>query len=89
MQVPGYYRAREFYAPRYETAAASTAQPDPRFTTLYWAPMVQTDATGQAQLSFYTSDAVGRFSITGEGLSTRGLPLSGRAELVVQPSATR
>ena len=89
MQVPGYYRAREFYAPRYETAAASTAPSDPRFTTLYWAPMVQTDATGQAQLSFYTSDAVGRFSITGEGLSTRGLPLSGSAELVVQPSATR
>lgn len=88
MQVPGYYRAREFYAPRYETTA-STALSDPRFTTLYWAPMVQTDATGQAQLSFYTSDAVGRFRITGEGLSTRGLPLSGSAELVVQPRAPR
>ena len=88
MQVPGYYRAREFYAPRYETAAA-TAQADLRFTTLYWAPMVQTDATGQAQLSFYTSDAVGCFRITGEGLSTRGLPLSGSAELVVQPPAPR
>ena len=88
MQVPGYYRAREFYAPRYETAAA-TAHPDPRFTTLYWAPMVQTDATGQAQLSFYTSDAVGRFRVTGEGLSTRGLPLSGSVELVVQPPASR
>ena len=88
LQVPGYYRAREFYAPRYETTAA-TALADPRFTTLYWAPMVQTDATGQAQLSFYTSDAVGRFRITGEGLSTRGLPLSGSAELVVQPAAPR
>ncbi|MDQ2772667.1 MAG: MG2 domain-containing protein [Bacteroidota bacterium] len=88
MQVPGYYRAREFYAPRYETAAP-TALADPRFTTLYWAPMVQTDATGQAQLSFYTSDASGRFSITGEGLSTRGQPLSGSAELVVQPPAAR
>lgn len=51
--------------------------------------MVQTDATGQAQLFFYTSDAVGRFRITGEGLSTRGLPLSGSAELVVQPPALR
>jgi hypothetical protein len=88
LQVPGYYRAREFYAPRYETAEAK-ALPDPRFTTLYWAPMVQTDATGQAQLSFYTSDATGRFRITGEGLSTRGLPLSGSAELVVQPAASR
>ncbi|GAA4037860.1 Plug domain-containing protein [Hymenobacter glaciei] len=88
MQVPGYYRAREFYAPRYE-AAASTALPDPRFTTLYWAPMVQTDATGQAQLSFYTSDAVGRFRVVGEGLGTQGLPLSGTTELVVQPQPTR
>ena len=88
MQVPGYYRAREFYAPRYETTA-SAAPPDPRYTTLYWAPMVQTDATGQARLSFYTSDATGRFRVTGEGLSTQGLPLSGSAELVVQPSVSR
>ena len=88
MQVPGYYRAREFYAPRYETAAPAAA-PDPRHTTLYWAPMVQTDAAGQARLSFYTSDAVGRFSIVGEGLGTQGLPLSGSAELVVQPRAAR
>ena len=88
MQVPGYYRAREFYAPRYETSA-SAAPPDPRYTTLYWAPMVQTDAAGQARLSFYTSDAVGRFKIIGEGLSTQGLPLSGSAELVVQPRAAR
>ncbi|SET35990.1 MG2 domain-containing protein [Hymenobacter actinosclerus] len=88
VQVPGYYRAREFYAPRYE-AAASAAKPDPRYTTLYWAPMVQTDASGQAQLSFYTSDAGGSFNAIGEGLSTQGTPLHGSTSLNVQLPAAR
>ncbi|TPG67002.1 MG2 domain-containing protein [Hymenobacter nivis] len=80
-QVPGYYRAREFYAPRYE---APSAQPDPRYTTLYWAPAVRTDASGQAQLSFFTADASGPFQIVAEGLSAQGTPMRGSAVLVVQ-----
>jgi hypothetical protein len=81
VKVPGYYRAREFYAPRYE---AASALPDPRYTTLYWVPEVQTDATGQAQLSFFTSDAGGTFQVIAEGLSTLGTPLHGSATLVVK-----
>jgi hypothetical protein len=82
VQVPGYYRAREFYAPRYP--AATAASPDPRYTTLYWAPDVQTDASGQAVLSFFTSDARGSFRATAEGLSTQGTPLHGSTTLVVK-----
>jgi hypothetical protein len=83
VKVPGYYRAREFYAPRYDAAAARPA-PDPRYTTLYWLPEVQTDATGQAQLSFFTSDAGGTFQAVAEGLSNLGTPLHGSATLVVK-----
>ncbi|MCC3154458.1 hypothetical protein Q3A66_15515 [Hymenobacter sp. BT770] len=83
VQVPGYYRAREFYAPRYEAATATTA-PDPRYTTLYWAPEVRTDATGQAQLNFFTSDATGAFQATAEGLNANGAPMRGTAALVVK-----
>lgn len=86
MQVPGYYRAREFYAPRYD-AGQPAAAPDPRHTTLYWAPMVQTDASGQAHLSFYTSHAVGGFSAVAEGLSAQGLPLRGGTGFVVTAAA--
>ncbi|WP_158022726.1 TonB-dependent receptor, partial [Hymenobacter coccineus] len=80
-QIPGYYRAREFYAPRYEAPAT---RPDPRYTTLYWAPTVRTDASGQAQLSFFTADAGGTFQIVAERLSAQGTPLRGCAVLVVQ-----
>lgn len=82
VQVPGYYRAREFYAPSYPSA--SPAAPDPRYTTLYWAPDVRTDATGQAQLFFFTSDTNGTFQVTAEGLSTQGTPMYGGATLVVR-----
>lgn len=82
VQVPGYYRAREFYAPSYPNA--SPAAPDPRYTTLYWAPDVRTDATGQAQLSFFTSDTNGTFQVKAEGLSTQGTPMYGGATLVVR-----
>lgn len=87
VQIPGYYQAREFYAPRYGAAAASP-QPDPRAATLYWAPEVSTDAAGQAQLSFYTSDAAGSFQAVAEGLSTLGTPLRGSAVLVVKAQPT-
>ncbi|MGI4831990.1 MAG: TonB-dependent receptor plug domain-containing protein [Janthinobacterium lividum] len=81
VRVPGYYRAREFYAPRYD---APSPPPDPRYTTLYWVPEVRTDASGQAQLSFYTSEATGEFQAVAEGLSAAGVPLRGTATLSVR-----
>jgi hypothetical protein len=83
IKVPSYYRAREFYAPSYGAAAASTP-PDPRYSTLYWVPEVQTDATGQAKLSFYTSNMGGTFQAVAEGLSTLGTPLHGSATFLVK-----
>ncbi|GAA4508966.1 hypothetical protein GCM10023172_41930 [Hymenobacter ginsengisoli] len=88
VKVPGYYQAREFYAPRYSAATASSL-PDPRYATLYWAPELQTDAKGQAQLSFFTSDAGGTFQAVAEGLSPQGLPLQGSATLLVKAPATK
>jgi hypothetical protein len=82
LPVPGYYRAREFYAPRYP--AAPTAPPDPRYTTLYWAPEVATDTNGQAQLSFFTSDATGTFQVVVEGIGVAGTALRGTTTLAVK-----
>ena len=83
VKVPSYYRAREFYAPRYDASAPSSL-PDSRTATLYWAPEIRTDAAGQAQLSFYTSDAGGTFQAVAEGLSPQGTPLHGSAVLSVK-----
>lgn len=87
-QVPSYYRAREFYAPRY-VAATPAPEPDSRYATLYWTPEVHTDAAGQAQVSFYTADATGTFQATAEGLSAQGTPMHGTATLVVKARAAK
>ncbi|SMC00695.1 TonB-dependent receptor plug [Hymenobacter roseosalivarius DSM 11622] len=82
--LPAYYRARAFYAPRYEGAAKpAPPRPDYRSTTLYWAPALRTDATGQTQVSFYCSDDVSTFRVAVEGLSDGGTPGMGVGEFSV------
>ena len=84
LKLPGYYRAREFYVPRYGSAKTNQDFPDPRRTTLYWNPTVRTDATGQAEIQFFSSDATGRFLLHAEGLSGAGQPAQGSGTLQVK-----
>lgn len=66
-----------FYMPDY----ASTEIPEKRFdfrNTIYWNPVVQTDANGEASFEFYNSDAVTSFIIATEGIGANGI--AGRNE---------
>ncbi|MBC6988092.1 hypothetical protein [Hymenobacter sp. BT491] len=64
---------REFYAPRYETAAEKQSRlPDAR-TLLYWNPNVATSADGKKSLEFYTSDHAGKYLVVIQGLAENGL----------------
>jgi alpha-2-macroglobulin-like protein len=49
--------------------------------TVHWAPSVRTDEDGQAQISFYASDAITSFRVTTEGV---GGGLAGRNETVIR-----
>jgi outer membrane protein OmpA-like peptidoglycan-associated protein len=74
--------ARVFPVPDYRGAP-----PGPRTDfrdTVYWAPRVQTGATGLAQVKFTLSDAVTSFRVTAEGVGMRGhrYGLIGRGEHV-------
>ena len=71
---------RQFSAPDYSAGANDGPRNDFR-ETVYWAPSVQTDASGQAQVSFFLSDAITSFRATAEGLSGSGLP--GRGESLI------
>ncbi|MCA8832018.1 TonB-dependent receptor plug domain-containing protein [Hymenobacter pini] len=82
-RLPAYYRAREFYAPRYETPAPAQ-RPDPRLTTLYWQPTLHIPASGQARFTFYTADAAGAFLARLEGVAANGEPVTAQARLVVE-----
>ena len=64
---------REFYAPRYQTAAEKQSRlPDLR-NLLYWNPQIKTTKTGNQKLEFYTSDKAGKYLIQIQGLSKTGL----------------
>ncbi len=83
VKIPGFDVVREFYQPRYN-ALLTNPPADPRTSTLYWNPLVRTDAKGQAELHFFTADGSGTFQAVVEGLSAAGLPAQGAGTFLVR-----
>lgn len=81
-----YEVARRFYMPRY-TTTATLVRNDFR-ETIYWNPVVQTDAAGNATVEFYNSDATTTFRAITEGIGYNGKV--GRTEYTwaAQPQVT-
>lgn len=77
--IKGYAVSREFYSPNYDVVSEEHAKPDKR-ATLYWNPILQTDAFGEASISFYNSDIARRLHVVIQGISSYGDP--GVAETV-------
>ncbi len=67
----GYHAAREFYAPKYDESNKQQFIPDER-STLFWAPMITTNADGRAQVEFYTHDKNTNVFIDVQGISSNG-----------------
>ncbi|MEJ7663243.1 MAG: hypothetical protein WKG07_28745 [Hymenobacter sp.] len=66
LQVP-----REFYAPRYETAAQQQSRlPDLRHL-LYWNPNLRLPPNSPQTLTFYTGDQPGRYLVVVQALSAQ------------------
>ena len=82
VKMAGFYKAREFYQPRYN-ALLTNPPLDPRTSTLYWNPTVRTNAKGEAELHFFTADGSGTFQAVAEGVSLDGQPALGTGTLVV------
>ncbi len=72
-----YYRAREFYAPKYEDKKQPTLRNDFR-STVYWNPSLNIGKNGKASISFYNSDDITQFRVSVEGFGNNGSV--GRAE---------
>jgi hypothetical protein len=47
------------------------------YTTLHWAPLMATDTSGNAEISFYANDLPGQYDNILQGISTQGV-ISGR-----------
>jgi len=67
----GFYRAREFYSPKYENPAMAGKQPDLR-STIFWKPELETDKNGNASVDFYNADGKGTYRVVVEGIDDHG-----------------
>jgi len=85
IRLPGFYRAKEFYQPRYGAPVLNAPASDARRLTLYWDPEFSTDVKGQGEFLFYTADGSGNFQISTEGVSLAGDPSQGKASIYVAP----
>jgi len=71
----GYYSSREFYGPDYSEEKFEHTKPDHR-DLIHWAPMVFTDANGEASVTFYNADLSTTVQVNLEGIWEGGIPLA-------------
>jgi hypothetical protein len=64
--VRGVHLLREYY--NKDSASFSPSEPA-LLSTVYWAPVVETDSTGEATINFYTDDITGRFMTIVQGIA--------------------
>ena len=85
VKVPAFYRAQEFYQPRYGAPVPNAPTMDPRRLTLFWDPQLSTGPNGQTEFLFYTADGSGNFQISTEGITLEGTPSRGSSTIYVAP----
>lgn len=69
----GYYKAREFYSPRYDDPKTNAQVPDLR-STIYWKPNIITAADGKASVEYFNADNKGTYRVVIEGIDANGHP---------------
>lgn len=67
----GFYKAREFYSPKYDNSALVGRQRDLR-STIFWKPEIKTDKDGNASFEYYNADGTGMYKIVVEGIDNNG-----------------
>jgi TonB-dependent Receptor Plug Domain len=71
VSVMGFYKAREFYSPKYEVKDTSNTGQDLR-TTVFWKPDLITNNDGNASFNFYNADIKGVYKVVVEGIDENG-----------------
>jgi len=63
----GYYKAREFYSPRYDAPQQVKKAADLR-STISWNPFIETDKDGNASFEYFNADGKGNYRVVVEGI---------------------
>jgi hypothetical protein len=79
----GYNAPRIFYSPSHLTNSTSDYSPDLR-STLYWKPDITVDGSNKVILNYYNGDNASLIKIIAEGITTSGIPVTGKAEYEVR-----
>jgi hypothetical protein len=69
--VHGFYKAHEFYSPKYNTPQSNALASDLR-ATIYWDPNIITGADGKTTLNYYNGGTKGTYRIVMEGINDEG-----------------
>ncbi len=83
IRISGYNAPRIFYSPRHLSDSTSAFKPDLRYT-LYWNPDINLEDNKETILNFYNGDKASIIRIIAEGITTAGIPVTGKAEYEVR-----
>ncbi len=67
----GFYKAHEFYSPKYDAPKINAQASDLR-STIYWDPNIITDKDGKASFEFFNADTKGTYRVVIEGIDDDG-----------------
>jgi TonB-dependent SusC/RagA subfamily outer membrane receptor len=67
----GFYKAREFYSPKYENTTSGNDRRDLR-STIFWLPEIATNKDGNASFEYYNADGRGTYRVVIEGIDDKG-----------------
>jgi hypothetical protein len=82
-KISGYNSSRIFYSPQHLTDANSSYNPDLR-STLLWEPDINLEDNKKVTLNYYNGDNLSTIKIIAEGITSNGIPVSGKAEYEVR-----
>jgi len=76
----------KFYSPKYTVNTTVTGKD--RRSTIFWEPNIVTDASGKSDLSFYSADQPGTYTVIIEGTDMNGNFGYSRQKIKIVPTAT-
>ncbi len=83
VKISGYAEPRIFYSPKHRATLQADYKPDLR-TTLLWKPDIEVSNYRETILNFYNGDNPAIIQITAEGITSTGIPVSGKTEYIIR-----
>ena len=83
IRISGYNASRIFYSPQHSSDSNSAFDPDLR-STLLWNPDINLESNKKVILNYYNGDNSLLVTITAEGITSTGIPVTGKAEYEVR-----